>query len=44
MTKQWKADKDADWVQTWERMQELYEKHPEKLRAIGDWQLFLSLR
>ena len=35
MTKDWKADKTHDWLTTWKDMEAVYEKHPDKVKAIG---------
>ncbi|KAJ8091854.1 hypothetical protein PM082_021090 [Marasmius tenuissimus] len=35
MTKDDKADKSIDWLDTWHEMEKLYKAHPDKLKAIG---------
>jgi len=30
-----KADKTRDWIDTWKKMEELFQKYPDKLKAIG---------
>jgi len=35
MTKDWKADKSHDWIDTWKAMEEVYKAHPDKVKAIG---------
>ncbi|KAJ6612644.1 Aldo keto reductase [Mycena sp. CBHHK59/15] len=35
MTKEMKADKTHDWLDTWKSMEKLYKAHPDKLKAIG---------
>ncbi|EPQ52265.1 Aldo/keto reductase [Gloeophyllum trabeum ATCC 11539] len=35
MTKDGKADKGHDWLQTWKDMEKLYLENPDKLKAIG---------
>lgn len=35
MTKDMKADKSHDWLDTWKSMEEVYAKHPDKVKAIG---------
>jgi len=35
MTKEFKADKSLDWLDTWKTMEKLYEAHPDKIKAIG---------
>lgn len=35
MTKDMKADKSHDWLDTWKSMEAVYAKHPEKVKAIG---------
>jgi glycerol 2-dehydrogenase (NADP+) len=35
MTKDLKADKSHDWLDTWKTMEQLYEAHPDKIKAIG---------
>lgn len=35
MTSDMKADKSHDWLDTWKSMEEIYAKHPEKVKAIG---------
>lgn len=35
MTRDGKADKGHDWLNTWKAMEELYIAYPEKLKAIG---------
>jgi glycerol 2-dehydrogenase (NADP+) len=39
MTKDGKADKSHDWIDTWRSMEELYRDHPDKIKAIGDYSL-----
>jgi glycerol 2-dehydrogenase (NADP+) len=36
MTKDLKADKSHDWLDTWKTMEQLYEAHPDKIKAIGE--------
>jgi glycerol 2-dehydrogenase (NADP+) len=35
MTKDWKADKSLNWLDTWRGIEKVYREHPEKVRAIG---------
>ncbi|KAF9267213.1 Aldo/keto reductase [Marasmius fiardii PR-910] len=35
MTKDDKADKSVDWLDTWHEMEKLYKAHPDKIKAIG---------
>jgi glycerol 2-dehydrogenase (NADP+) len=35
MTRDGKADKGHDWVDTWKTMEDLYLANPNKLKAIG---------
>ncbi|KAI0821888.1 Aldo/keto reductase [Trametes gibbosa] len=35
MTKDGKADKGHDWLDTWKEMERVYKAHPEKVKAIG---------
>jgi len=35
MTKEWKADKSLNWLDTWRKMEKVYREHPEKVKAIG---------
>jgi glycerol 2-dehydrogenase (NADP+) len=35
MTPDMKPDHSRDWLDTWKDMVDLYQKHPDKLRAIG---------
>jgi glycerol 2-dehydrogenase (NADP+) len=35
MTKDWKADKSQNWLETWRKIEKVYRDHPEKLNAIG---------
>ncbi|KAI0045014.1 Aldo/keto reductase [Auriscalpium vulgare] len=35
MTKDGKADKSINWIDTWKEMEKVYKAHPEKVRAIG---------
>ncbi|EJC97770.1 Aldo/keto reductase [Fomitiporia mediterranea MF3/22] len=35
MTQDLKADKGRDWLETWKDMEKVYEKYPEKVKAIG---------
>ncbi|KAI5123255.1 hypothetical protein M0805_001344 [Coniferiporia weirii] len=35
MTPEYKADKSHDWLVTWKGMEEVYAKHPDKVKAIG---------
>ncbi|KZS87258.1 Aldo keto reductase [Sistotremastrum niveocremeum HHB9708] len=35
MTKDWKADKEHDWLDTWKAMEEVYKSNPDKVKAIG---------
>jgi len=35
MTNDWKADKSLNWLDTWREIENVYRKHPEKIRAIG---------
>jgi len=35
MTRDGKADKSHDWIDTWRSMEELYRDYPEKIKAIG---------
>ncbi|KAI0251170.1 Aldo/keto reductase [Lactifluus subvellereus] len=35
MTKDWKADKSLNWIDTWKEMERVYRAHPEKVKAIG---------
>jgi glycerol 2-dehydrogenase (NADP+) len=35
MTKDWKKDENGNWIQTWQRMEALYQKYPDKVKAIG---------
>ena len=35
MTKDWKADKSRNWLDTWKAMEKVYQTHPEKVKAIG---------
>lgn len=35
MTRDGKADKGHDWLDTWKAMEDLYLAYPEKLKAIG---------
>ncbi len=35
MTKDWKADKSKNWIDTWKWMEHLYKENPDKLKAIG---------
>ena len=35
MTNDWKADKSLNWLDTWREMENVYRKHPEKIKAIG---------
>jgi glycerol 2-dehydrogenase (NADP+) len=35
MTKEWKADKSLNWIDTWKEMERVYRAHPEKVKAIG---------
>jgi glycerol 2-dehydrogenase (NADP+) len=37
MTKDGKADRGHDWLDTWKTMEDLYLAHPEKLKAIGQY-------
>ena len=41
MTDEWKADKSLNWLDTWREMENVYRKHPEKVKAIG---MHLSLK
>ena len=29
------ADRSINWLDTWKKMEEVYKKHPEKVKAIG---------
>ncbi len=40
MTSDWKADKSLNWLDTWRDIENVYRKHPEKVKAIG---VYLSL-
>ncbi len=35
MTDDWKADKSLNWLDTWREIENVYRKHPEKVKAIG---------
>jgi glycerol 2-dehydrogenase (NADP+) len=35
MTNDWKADKSLNWLDTWRDIENVYRKHPEKVKAIG---------
>jgi hypothetical protein len=35
MTDEWKADKSLNWLDTWREIENVYRKHPEKIKAIG---------
>ncbi|KAH9976207.1 Aldo/keto reductase [Lactifluus volemus] len=35
MTKDWKADKSLNWIDTWKEMERIHRAHPDKVRAIG---------
>jgi glycerol 2-dehydrogenase (NADP+) len=35
MTNEWKADKSLNWLDTWREIENVYRKHPEKVKAIG---------
>jgi glycerol 2-dehydrogenase (NADP+) len=35
MTKDWKADKSLNWIDTWKEIETIYRAHPEKIKAIG---------
>lgn len=35
MTKEMKADKSHDWLDTWKDMEKVYQEHPDKVKAIG---------
>ncbi|KAH9967780.1 Aldo/keto reductase [Lactifluus volemus] len=35
MTKDWKADKSLNWIDTWKEMERVYRAHPTKVKAIG---------
>ncbi|KII84268.1 hypothetical protein PLICRDRAFT_146895 [Plicaturopsis crispa FD-325 SS-3] len=35
MTKDGKADKEHNWIDTWKSMEALYKQYPEKIKAIG---------
>lgn len=35
MTRDGKADKGHDWLDTWKAMEDLYVAYPDKLKAIG---------
>ncbi|KAI9508535.1 Aldo/keto reductase [Russula earlei] len=35
MTKDWKADKSLNWLDTWRDMEKVYREHPDKIKAIG---------
>lgn len=35
MTREWKADKSVNWIDTWKSMELLYKEYPNKLKAIG---------
>jgi glycerol 2-dehydrogenase (NADP+) len=35
MTKDWKADKSLNWLDTWRKMEKVYREHPGKVKAIG---------
>ena len=35
MTKDGKADKERDWLDTWKDMERVYKAHPDKVKAIG---------
>jgi len=35
MTKDWKADKSQNWLETWRKIEKVYRDHPEKIKAIG---------
>lgn len=35
MTKEWKADKSHNWIDTWKWMEHLYKEHPDRIKAIG---------
>lgn len=35
MTNDWKADKSLNWLDTWKEIENVYRKHPEKIKAIG---------
>jgi len=35
MTNDWKADKSLNWLDTWREIENIYRKHPEKIKAIG---------
>jgi len=35
MTKDWKADKTGNWLDTWRSMEKVYREHPNKVKAIG---------
>ena len=41
MTNEWKADKSLNWLDTWREIENVYRKHPEKIKAIG---MHLSLK
>jgi hypothetical protein len=41
MTNDWKADKSLNWLDTWREIENVYRKHPEKIKAIG---MHLSLK
>lgn len=34
-TKDGKADKSVNWLDTWKEMEKLYKAHPDKIKAIG---------
>lgn len=35
MTKDWKADKGIDWLDTYKEMEKIYKENPDKIKAIG---------
>ncbi|KAI0002167.1 Aldo/keto reductase [Russula compacta] len=35
MTKDYKADKSLNWLDTWRKLEKVYREHPEKVKAIG---------
>lgn len=35
MTKDWKPDRDIDWLDTYKEMEKIYKENPDKVKAIG---------
>lgn len=41
MTRDGMPDKSIDWLDTWKAMEKLYEAHPDKIKAIGEFPCIL---